>query len=228
MAAQRGSEAAVEFQKIIDHLGVVSNDPTIVVATRLQLARAWRLSGDHAKAKTAYENFLTILERCRSRYPDSATSEGGNTKTSLTMRGRNVTSERWITTVSWVFISLTCYDFGMHAFTISLQALVAASIFFVWVVRYGNIIEEFKQYGLPGWVRDVVGILKLTFALMLLIGIERVPFALASGVGIALLMGCAVFTHMRVKNPLFKMLPSLTLLMLSAVIAFINYRLLNA
>ncbi len=115
----------------------------------------------------------------------------------------------------------------MHGLTISLQALVAASIFFVWVVRYDNIIEEFKQYGLPGWVRDVVGILKLTFALMLLIGIERVPFALAGGVGIAFLMGCALFTHLRVKNPLFKMLPSLTLVVLSTVIAFINYRLLN-
>src|SRR5215831_3389402 len=33
-AAHRGAEAAAEFQKIIDHIGVVSNDPTIVVATR--------------------------------------------------------------------------------------------------------------------------------------------------------------------------------------------------
>jgi uncharacterized membrane protein YphA (DoxX/SURF4 family) len=116
----------------------------------------------------------------------------------------------------------------MRDLTISLQALVAASIFFVWVVRYDNILEEFKQYGLPGWVRDLVGILKLTFALMLLIGIERVRFALVGGVGIALLMGCAFFIHLRVKNPLFKALPSLTLLVLSVVITAINYRLLNA
>jgi hypothetical protein len=33
--------------------------------------------------------------------------------------------------------------------------------------------------------------------------------------------------HLRVKNPLFKMLPCLTLLGLSTVIAWINYRLLN-
>ncbi len=116
----------------------------------------------------------------------------------------------------------------MYGLTISLQALVAASIFFVWVVRYHNVIEEFKVYGLPDWLRDLVGILKLTFSLMLLIGIERVPFAVAGGLGIALLMGGAVFTHLRVKNPLFKMLPSLTLLVLSLVIAFINYRLWKA
>lgn len=115
----------------------------------------------------------------------------------------------------------------MHSLTISLQALVAASIFFVWVVRYDNVIEEFKVYGLPNWLRDMVGILKLTFSLMLLIGIDREPFAVAGGLGIAILMGCAFFTHLRLKNPLLKMLPSLTLLLLSLVIAFINYRLLK-
>jgi uncharacterized membrane protein YphA (DoxX/SURF4 family) len=116
----------------------------------------------------------------------------------------------------------------MRDLVIALQALVAASIFFVWVVRYDNIVEEFQHYGLPAWVRDLVGILKLTLALLLLIGIERVPFAVAGGVGIAFLMGCAVFIHLRMKNPLFKMLPSLTLLVLSLVIVFINYRLWNA
>ena len=107
----------------------------------------------------------------------------------------------------------------MHALTISLQALVAASVFFVWVVRYANIIQEFKQYGLPDWLRDLVGILKMTFSLMLLIGIERGSFAVAGGIGIAVLMGAAFVTHLRVKNPVFKMLPSLTLLVFSVVIA---------
>lgn len=114
----------------------------------------------------------------------------------------------------------------MHALTIVLQSFVAASVFFVWVVRYANIIQEFKQYGLPDWLRDLVGILKMTFSLMLVIGIERRPFAVAGGVGIAVLMGAAFVTHLRVKNPVVKMLPSLTLLVFSAVIAWINYRLL--
>jgi uncharacterized membrane protein YphA (DoxX/SURF4 family) len=63
----------------------------------------------------------------------------------------------------------------MQDLAIFLQALVAASIFFVWVVRYDNIIQEFKQYGLPDWLRDWVGILKLTFALLLLLGIQSIP-----------------------------------------------------
>ena len=65
----------------------------------------------------------------------------------------------------------------MHNLTISLQALVASSVFFVWVIRYANIVQEFKQYGLPDWLKDLVGILKMNFSLMLLIGIERPFFA---------------------------------------------------
>lgn len=51
----------------------------------------------------------------------------------------------------------------------------------MWGVRYANVIEEFKVYGLPDWLRDSVGILKMTFSLMLLIGIEREPIAVAGG-----------------------------------------------
>jgi membrane associated rhomboid family serine protease len=116
----------------------------------------------------------------------------------------------------------------MQDLTIVLQALVAASIFFVWVVRYDNIIQEFKQYGLPDWLRDLVGILKLTFALLLLLGIQRASLAMIGSLGIAGLMGCAFVMHLRVKNPVFKMLPSLALLALSLAIAVVNYRLLNA
>ena len=104
---------------------------------------------------------------------------------------------------------------------------MAASVFFVWVVRYENIVQEFKQYGLPGWLRDLVGILKMTFVLMLLIGMQRGLFAVVGGIGIAILMGAAFVTHLRIKNPVFKMLPSLALLVLSVVIALINYRLLR-
>ncbi|MEY4199797.1 MAG: hypothetical protein RLZZ265_1537 [Verrucomicrobiota bacterium] len=116
----------------------------------------------------------------------------------------------------------------MQNLTIALQALVVASVFFVWTVRYQNIVQEFKHYGLPEWLRDLVGILKITFALLLLIGIEHRPFAVAGGLGIAALMACAFVTHLRVKNPVFKMLPSLILLVLSLIIAAINYQLLNA
>jgi uncharacterized membrane protein YphA (DoxX/SURF4 family) len=94
------------------------------------------------------------------------------------------------------------------------------------VVRHANIVQEFKQYGLPDWLRDLVGILKLALVLMMLVGIERPVFAVIGGVGTVLLMGAAFATHARVKSPAFRRLPSLTLLIFSAVVAVINYRLL--
>jgi uncharacterized membrane protein YphA (DoxX/SURF4 family) len=112
----------------------------------------------------------------------------------------------------------------MHPLTILLQAFGAASIFFVWVVRYPNIVAEFQTYRLPDWLRDFVGILKITCAILLLIGIARPRAAALGGIGIALLMAAAFVTHLRVKNPAFKMLPCLTLLVLSLVIAYLNGR----
>lgn len=114
---------------------------------------------------------------------------------------------------------------GIQDLAVTLQALVAASIFFVWVVRYPNIVVEFQQFRLPDWLRDAVGIVKLTLALMLLIGMDRGRFAIGGGIGLSLLMLAALATHLRVRNPIVRMLPALTLLTLSILIVLINYRL---
>lgn len=108
---------------------------------------------------------------------------------------------------------------SMETAIILLQSLVATSIFFVWVVRYDNIVREFKDYGLPPGLRDFVGILKLFFALLLLIGIWQPTYALIGAIGIAFLMACAVFIHIRVKNTVFKMAPALSLLIIALAIA---------
>jgi serine/threonine protein kinase/tetratricopeptide (TPR) repeat protein len=77
LAAHQGAEAAVEFQKILDHRGIVLADPIGALA-HLQLGRAYTLSGDKTKAKTAYQDFLTlwkdadpgipILKQARAEY----------------------------------------------------------------------------------------------------------------------------------------------------------------
>jgi len=54
-----GNRAAAEFQKFIDHRGLVSNFPWGALA-RLGLARAYALQGDTAKARAAYQDFLTL------------------------------------------------------------------------------------------------------------------------------------------------------------------------
>ena len=59
LALRQGAQAAAEFQKILDHRGIVSSDPVGALA-RLQIGRAYAMSGDQAKARTAYQNFLKL------------------------------------------------------------------------------------------------------------------------------------------------------------------------
>ncbi len=59
LAAHQGSEATTEFQKIIDHRGIVVNGPIGALA-HLQLGRAHAMQGDTAKAKAAYRDFLAL------------------------------------------------------------------------------------------------------------------------------------------------------------------------
>ncbi len=59
LAAHQGVEAAAEFQKILDHPGIVLSDPIGALA-HLGLARAYDLQGDTATANAAYQDFLTL------------------------------------------------------------------------------------------------------------------------------------------------------------------------
>jgi tetratricopeptide (TPR) repeat protein len=59
LALHQGAEAAAEFQKILDHRGIVISDLVGALA-RLQIGRVYAMSGARAKAKTAYQDFLTL------------------------------------------------------------------------------------------------------------------------------------------------------------------------
>jgi tetratricopeptide (TPR) repeat protein len=59
LAALNGAAAATEFQKFLDHRGLSLNYPLGALA-HLGIARAYALSGDTAKAKTAYNDFFTL------------------------------------------------------------------------------------------------------------------------------------------------------------------------
>ena len=59
LAAGNGSAAVSEFQKILDHNGIVWNCWTGALA-RLQLGRSYAMSGDATKARAAYQDFLAL------------------------------------------------------------------------------------------------------------------------------------------------------------------------
>jgi tetratricopeptide (TPR) repeat protein len=79
LGARDGNKAAIEFQKILDHPGVVQNN-LIGALAHLGLARAQRLKGDRVRARAAYQDFLIlwknadpdipILKRTKAEYAE--------------------------------------------------------------------------------------------------------------------------------------------------------------
>jgi tetratricopeptide (TPR) repeat protein len=68
LAAKNWAGAAAEFQKILDHPGIVGNEPIGALA-HLGIARAHSLSGDTAKAKSAYDDFFAMWKNAEPNVP---------------------------------------------------------------------------------------------------------------------------------------------------------------
>jgi len=68
VAAHEYAKGAAEFQKILDHRGIVGADPIGVLA-HLQLGRTFALAGDQIKAKRAYGDFLTLWKDADADIP---------------------------------------------------------------------------------------------------------------------------------------------------------------
>ena len=68
LTAHQGSAAVGEFQKLLDHRGIVGNDAVGSLA-HLGLGRAYALSGDIAQAKTAYQDFLALWKNADPDIP---------------------------------------------------------------------------------------------------------------------------------------------------------------
>ena len=68
LMAHNGTAAGAEFQKVLDHRGIVVNFVTGALA-HLSLARAYAMAGDNAKAKSAYEDFLALWKNADPDIP---------------------------------------------------------------------------------------------------------------------------------------------------------------
>jgi hypothetical protein len=68
LAAHRGAEAAAEFQKILDHRGIVLNEPIGALA-HLQLGRSYVMAAETAKARSAYQDFLMLWKDADTDIP---------------------------------------------------------------------------------------------------------------------------------------------------------------
>ncbi len=97
-----------------------------------------------------------------------------------------------------------------------LKIVTGVAIFFVWVVRYDNIKKEFVQYGLPTWVRDLVGILKISFVALL--QFPDVEYTRMGSLGITILMIGAVLTHVKMKSDFRMYIPAAAIVEISLII----------
>jgi len=115
---------------------------------------------------------------------------------------------------------------------ITLQLIVALGILNVWLLRSGkvtayrgggakNMREEFAVYGLPLWLFCVIGFLKVSLATALIAGIWFPLISQPAAMGMGLLMLGAFVMHLKVKDPIKKALPSLTVLAMCVAIVLL-------
>lgn len=112
-----------------------------------------------------------------------------------------------------------------------LQLVVGLGLLNVWLVRpksatayrggsATSLKEEFAVYGLPDFAFYVVGALKVTAAVILIVGVRvDLPVSIAAGVVAALMVG-ALLMHLKVRDPIKRAAPATVMLvMCSAIVA---------
>ena len=113
------------------------------------------------------------------------------------------------------------------------QTAAALWIYSVWFLRFNkdtgyrgggatNMKEEFAEYGLSEKSMYAVGATKVTLATMMLIGHGVPKLVRPASAGLAVLMLGAIGMHVKVKDPIKRALPAISVFSLSAVSAVLN------
>ena len=108
---------------------------------------------------------------------------------------------------------------------ILLNLVIVFSIFNVWIIRYNqetkwrgkdskSLKEEFQVYGLPIWFMYIIGILKLSLSILLIIGMWFPKIGFYTSLTMIVLMIGALLMHLKVNDPLKKSLPAFTITLL--------------
>tara|TARA_Y100000766_G_scaffold92376_1_gene78748 strand:- start:111 stop:488 length:378 start_codon:yes stop_codon:yes gene_type:complete len=111
-----------------------------------------------------------------------------------------------------------------------LSAVVGLTVINVWLFRYNrstsyrggdatNLLEEFEVYGLDDYFL-VIGIVKVSLAVMLLLSLYFKKLSFFASSGIAVMMLVAVYMHINVGDELIKSMPASVMLASCLIIAF--------
>ena len=110
----------------------------------------------------------------------------------------------------------------MENISLAFQLIVAVSVLIVWIFRFDNIVIEFKHYGYSDLLRNFVGASKISTSAFLILGLWYNEITLYASLSMAFFMLCAQLSHIKVKNPFIKFVPSLIFLRMSLFIASHN------
>tara|TARA_B100001093_G_scaffold130142_1_gene122711 strand:- start:316 stop:684 length:369 start_codon:yes stop_codon:yes gene_type:complete len=112
-----------------------------------------------------------------------------------------------------------------------LQLIISIGLINVWFFRFNkatefrggnakNMREEFQAYGLPAWSMYLVGAAKVIIAVLLIISIWFKELLVYNLLALAVLMIAAVLMHIKVKDPIKKSYPALSILFMIALIFY--------
>ena len=121
----------------------------------------------------------------------------------------------------------------MKYIKIILSLIISLTILNVWLIRFDsnsiyrggeakNMIQEFEEYGFNENIVYIVGFLKVSSALVLLLGIYYNKLIFPAALTISLFMISAVIMHFKISDELIKFMPSSILLFSSLVIIYID------
>lgn len=110
-----------------------------------------------------------------------------------------------------------------------IQLMIALGLINVWILRFNrktayrggdasNLKEEFLVYGLPFWFFYLVGFLKISSAILLILGIYFPSLTLPASLLVFALMLGAIAMHFKVKDPIIKAVPASFMLIMSFVV----------
>jgi len=115
------------------------------------------------------------------------------------------------------------------------QTAAALWIFNVWFLRFNkdtgyrggnatNMKEEFAEYGFSERSMYAVGATKVGLASLMLIGLREPRLVRPASAGLAALMLGAIGMHAKVKDPIKRALPAISVFTLSTTSAVLNRR----
>ena len=117
----------------------------------------------------------------------------------------------------------------MDFLTILINLIIALTLLNVWLLRFnketmyrgGNansMREEFSVYGLPIWFMYLIGLSKIILACLLILGIWFYELNFYSYIVLSTLMIGAIVMHFKVKDPIIKSVPAISVLTLLLVL----------